>query len=45
LLTDEKGEALVSFYTNDLTGTFSCIIEGITTSGVISGHKLIRVVE
>lgn len=45
LLTDEKGEALVSFYTNDLTGTFSCIIEGVTTSGVISGHKLIRVVE
>lgn len=45
LLTNEKGEALVSFYTNDLTGTFSCVIEGVTPHGVISGRQLIRVVE
>jgi len=45
LLTDEKGEASVSFYTNDLTGTFSCIIEGVTSHGVTSGRQLIRVIE
>lgn len=45
LFTNDKGEALVSFYTNDLTGIFSCIIEGITPRGVISGRKLIKVVE
>ncbi|TXJ29640.1 MAG: hypothetical protein E6Q24_00045 [Chitinophagaceae bacterium] len=45
LFTDEKGEANVSFYTNDLTGTFSCIIEGVTSNGVVSGRLLIRVVK
>jgi hypothetical protein len=44
-VTDENGEATISFYTNDLTGVFSVILQGISSKGVISGRQLIRVIE
>jgi hypothetical protein len=37
-LTDEKGEAVVKFYTSDLSGTFVGKIEGITANGLL-GHS------
>lgn len=43
LFTDEKGEATVSFYTNDITGRFSCVLQGITNTGVVSGRQYFRV--
>ncbi|MET0465489.1 MAG: hypothetical protein ABW007_20180 [Chitinophagaceae bacterium] len=44
-VTDKNGEATISFYTNDLTGIFSVILEGVNAKGVVSGRQLIRVVE
>ncbi|MCG2614184.1 hypothetical protein LZZ85_07820 [Terrimonas sp. NA20] len=44
-ITDENGEATISFYTNDLTGVFTLVLEGINSKGVVSGRQLIRVVE
>ncbi|MBO9659434.1 MAG: hypothetical protein J7527_11470, partial [Chitinophagaceae bacterium] len=44
-VTDEYGEASISFYTNDLTGVFSVILQGISSKGVISGRELIRVID
>jgi len=41
--TDEKGEAEFSFYTNDLSGRFILIAEGISTGGVLSGKKIFSV--
>lgn len=45
IITAENGEANISFYTNDLTGVFSIILQGISSKGVISGRQLIRVIE
>jgi hypothetical protein len=39
ILTNDKGEAELSFYTNDLTGPMILIAEGITDNNVISGKK------
>ncbi|HVU95412.1 MAG TPA: hypothetical protein VHE34_09315 [Puia sp.] len=36
LSTLDKGEVTVSFYTDDLTGSFSCVLQGVSTAGVIS---------
>lgn len=44
IITNKEGEATISFYTNDLPGIFSCIAEGVTSNGVISGKSLIKVV-
>ena len=33
VVTDEKGEAAISFYTNDIIGDFIVRVEGITTEG------------
>lgn len=41
--TDEKGEASVTFYTNDLDGRFMLIAEGITGNAVLSDKKVFRV--
>jgi hypothetical protein len=35
--TDENGEAIVRFYTNDLAGKFIYILQGLSTKGVIYG--------
>lgn len=43
ILTNDKGEAELSFYTNDLTGPLVLIAEGITENNVISGKKLFGV--
>ncbi|HEY0065795.1 MAG TPA: hypothetical protein VGB46_00480, partial [Flavisolibacter sp.] len=43
ILTNARGEAEVSFYSNDLTGPFVCIAEGITDNNVISGKKQLEV--
>lgn len=43
--TNEKGEALIEFYTNDLKGRLILIAEGITASSVISGRRIFRVVQ
>jgi hypothetical protein len=45
VVTDQNGEATVSFYTNDLPGIFSCIVEGVSTKGAVSGKKLIKVIQ
>lgn len=36
LSTFNKEEVTVSFYADDLTGPFSCILQGVSTAGVIS---------
>lgn len=45
VITDEKGETTISFYTNDIAGIFSCIIEGVSDKGPISGKKLVKVIQ
>lgn len=44
IITNDKGEAEISFYTNDLTGPLVCIAQGITENNVISGKKQFGVV-
>ena len=39
VLTDDKGEATLEFYTNDLAGRFTCIVEGLSSTGLVSGRK------
>lgn len=43
IVTDEKGEAHISFYTNDLAGIFYTILEGVTNSGPVSGKSSFKV--
>ncbi|MCX6319020.1 MAG: carboxypeptidase-like regulatory domain-containing protein [Bacteroidetes bacterium] len=43
--TDENGEAIISFYTNDLRGRLMLIAEGITASSVLSGRRIFRVIQ
>jgi len=40
LTTDEKGDVTVSFYTNELTGNFTCILQGVSSEGVISKNAV-----
>lgn len=42
-ITNEKGEATIEFYTNDLPGIYACMIEGVTDSGVIQQQVLFKV--
>jgi hypothetical protein len=37
VVTDANGEATVEFYTNDLTGKFTCLLQGVSQAGVIQG--------
>lgn len=43
--TNEKGEAVIDFYTNDLKGRLILVAEGITANSVISGRRIFRVVQ
>ncbi len=43
-VTNEAGEAEISFFTNDLKGVFVCMIQGLTDNGVISNKKLFTVI-
>lgn len=43
LVTDANGHAEVSFYTNDLAGSFVCIVQGVWEKGVVSGRGGFRV--
>lgn len=36
IVTDEKGEAEVAFYTNDLEGTIHCVLQGVSDKGPVS---------
>lgn len=45
VLTDEKGEATLQFSTNDLNGRFTCILQGYSLEGVISGKTVFKVTE
>lgn len=45
VLTDEKGEATLQFSTNDLNGRFTCVLQGYSQQGPISGKTFFKVVE
>jgi hypothetical protein len=38
LITDENGQAQIRFYTADLAGTYTLILEGISSEGEILRH-------
>ncbi|PZR10007.1 MAG: hypothetical protein DI539_21385 [Flavobacterium psychrophilum] len=44
-LTDAQGEADLTFFTNDLRGTFHCILQGFSGKGPVSGKAIFKVVE
>jgi len=37
LSTDKNGDAVIRFYTNDLSGKFVCILQGISSEGALFG--------
>jgi hypothetical protein len=37
LSTDKNGDAVISFHTNDLSGKFICILQGISSEGALCG--------
>jgi hypothetical protein len=39
ITTDKNGEAFFSFYTNDLTGKFTCTLQGVSDQGVVFGQQ------
>lgn len=43
VITNENGEADIEFYTNDLPGRFTCILQGFCNQGVLSGKHSFRV--
>lgn len=43
IMTDKNGDATLQFYTNDLSGKISCILQGITASNVISGRTSFQI--
>jgi hypothetical protein len=45
VLTDEQGEATLQFSTNDLNGRFTCVLQGYSTEGAISGKTFFKVTE
>ncbi|NII26712.1 hypothetical protein HB364_16610 [Pseudoflavitalea sp. X16] len=45
VLTDEQGEAIIQFSTNDLNGRFACLLQGYSQEGVISGKTFFKVTE
>jgi hypothetical protein len=44
LTTNANGELEVSFYTDNLTGNFTCSLQGVSSAGVISGSSTFTVV-
>jgi len=42
-MTDDKGEYELNFYTNDLPGIYTLIVEGVYDAGVISGSTIFSV--
>jgi len=44
VMTDQDGKATFDFYTNDLPGKFTCIIQGYAETGLISGKQEVTVV-
>ncbi|WP_315814604.1 hypothetical protein [Paraflavitalea speifideaquila] len=42
VLTDEQGEATLQFSTNDLNGRFTCLLQGYSAEGVISGKTFLK---
>jgi hypothetical protein len=44
LSTNANGETIVTFYTNDLTGNFTCDLQGVSTLGVVSSRGSYAVV-
>jgi hypothetical protein len=45
IVTDEKGEATVNFYTNNVKGRFTCVLQGFTDDGVIHGNASFMVTD
>lgn len=45
IITDEKGEATISFFTNNVKGRFTCVLQGLTNDGVIHGKADFVVIE
>lgn len=45
MITDEKGEATINFFTNDLTGRFTCVLQGYSDQGALSGKTNFKVAE
>ncbi len=43
VVTNSNGEATIPFYTNDLTGKITCILQGVSSKGVISARTSFRV--
>ena len=43
VITDEKGMAVLSFYTSDLPGAFRIVVEGMNRDNVGRGEKEIVV--
>jgi hypothetical protein len=44
-MTDEQGEATIHFSTNDLTGRFTCVLQGYSGQGAVSGKTSFKVIE
>lgn len=38
LTTDANGELTISFFTNNLTGNFTCNLQGVSAAGLLSGQ-------
>jgi len=45
LTTNADGETTISFYTDDLTGNFTCFLQGVSAAGVIAGRSSFSVVK
>ena len=45
LLTNEKGEATISFYTSDIVGRFKIIAQGVTEDDVFYGEATFNVIK
>lgn len=44
IVTDQNGEATIVFYTNDLTGRFCLVAQGVSENGPLSGKSYFNVV-
>jgi len=45
LVTDANGDATITFFTNDLTGKFTCLLQGVSKAGIIQGKAAYSVAE
>jgi hypothetical protein len=41
VITDEQGKQTIAFYTSDLTGNFTVVVQGITTTG-LAGSTIVK---